>query len=64
MSFYPELDALKLNDLITRFHEKPLGGDEYSVVYFSEVASRIKQSGGDFNPARWGLANALDGYCR
>jgi len=47
MSFYPELDTLKLNDLVTRFREKPLDGQEYSVAYYSEVASRIKQNGGD-----------------
>lgn len=45
MSFYPELDHLSLQELITHFQSPPLEGEEYADVYYQEVANLIGAKG-------------------
>ncbi len=45
MSIYPELDNLNLDELINRWHESPIDGEEYASSYYSEVAFLIRNLG-------------------
>lgn len=60
MSFYPELDHLNLEELIARFQDSPLGGEEYASVYYSEVALLIRQKGEAGIAFLWGEMNCAD----
>lgn len=45
MSFYPQLDNLTLQKLITYFQSSPFEGEEYADIYYQEVANLIGEKG-------------------
>jgi hypothetical protein len=45
MSAYPELDNLKLEQLIKQWHRSPMECEDYAASYYQEIVSLIRQQG-------------------
>ena len=60
MSFYSELDNLSLSELMARFHDAPLEGEEYGYTYYSEVALLIREQGEAGVEFLWNEAQQAD----
>jgi HEAT repeat protein len=57
MSFYQELDSLSLEELISHWYGHPIDGEEYSALYYQELAISILNQG---EAGRTFLKNILD----